>query len=335
MTQYIVRRLLATIPVILIVTFIVFVLMFLAPGDPIFLLADVEQTQGMTEEQLDVLRHELGLDRPLIVQYGDWLFDALRGDLGTSIRGGRQVVDMLKSAFTVSMELTLLAMAFALIIAIPVGVYAALRPNSLGDLFGTTLAIGGISAPNFWVALLLIYFFAVKLGWLPSNGFTRFSEDAGENLRKMVLPVITLGIALMASVMRMTRSGMLEVMHQDYIRTARAKGAKERRVIFAHAFRNAMLPVLTIIGLQFGALWAVPSSSSRFFHYRAWGGWDWTPFSSAISRWFRAWYWLSRLAICLLICWSICSTASWTRAFAFHNCRTYAFAFTRLQKSRG
>ena len=254
MTQYIVRRLLATIPVILIVTFIVFVLMFLAPGDPIFLLADVEQTQGMTEEQLDVLRHELGLDRPLIVQYGDWLFDALRGDLGTSIRGGRQVVDMLKSAFTVSMELTLLAMAFALIIAIPVGVYAALRPNSLGDLFGTTLAIGGISAPNFWVALLLIYFFAVKLGWLPSNGFTRFSEDAGENLRKMVLPVITLGIALMASVMRMTRSGMLEVMHQDYIRTARAKGAKERRVIFAHAFRNAMLPVLTIIGLQFGAL---------------------------------------------------------------------------------
>ncbi|MCA9917134.1 MAG: ABC transporter permease [Anaerolineales bacterium] len=214
----------------------------------------MEQTQGMTEEQLDVLRHELGLDRPLIVQYGDWLFDALRGDLGTSIRGGRQVVDMLKSAFTVSMELTLLAMAFALIIAIPVGVYAALRPNSLGDLFGTTLAIGGISAPNFWVALLLIYFFAVKLGWLPSNGFTRFSEDAGENLRKMVLPVITLGIALMASVMRMTRSGMLEVMHQDYIRTARAKGAKERRVIFAHAFRNAMLPVLTIIGLQFGAL---------------------------------------------------------------------------------
>ncbi|MBK8900090.1 MAG: ABC transporter permease [Anaerolineaceae bacterium] len=254
MTQYVIRRLLATIPVLLIVTFIVFTLMFLAPGDPIYLLVDVEQTQGLTEEQLDILRHELGLDRPLIVQYGDWLINALQGDLGTSIRGSRQVSDMLKSAFSVSIELTLLAMAFALIIAIPVGIYSALKPNSLGDLLGTSLAIGGISAPNFWVALLLIYFFSVKLGWLPSNGFTRISEDLQDNLTKMVLPVITLGIALMASVMRMTRSGMLEVMHQDYIRTARAKGALERRVIFNHAFRNAMLPVLTIIGLQFGAL---------------------------------------------------------------------------------
>lgn len=254
MTQYILRRLLATIPVLLIVTFIVFALMFMAPGDPIFLLVDVEQTQGLTDEQLDILRHELGLDRPLIVQYGEWLFNALRGDLGTSIRGSRQVSDMLKGAFPVSMELTLLAMAFALIIAIPVGVYAALKPNSLGDLLGTSIAIGGISAPNFWVALLLIYFFSVKMGWLPSNGFTRFSEDAQDNLLKMVLPTITLGIALMASVMRMTRSGMLEVMHQDYIRTARAKGARERRVIYAHAFRNAILPVLTIIGLQFGTL---------------------------------------------------------------------------------
>lgn len=254
MTQYIIRRLLATIPVLLIVTFIVFTLMFLAPGDPVFLLVDVEQTEGLNEEQMDILRHELGLDRPLIVQYGDWLFNALRGDLGTSIRGSRQVSDMLKSAFSVSIELTLLAMAFALIIAIPVGIYAALKPNSLGDVLGTSLAIGGISAPNFWVALLLIYFFSVKLGWLPSNGFTRITEDVQENLTKMVLPVVTLGIALMASVMRMTRSGMLEVMHQDYIRTARAKGAIERRVIFNHAFRNAMLPVLTIIGLQFGAL---------------------------------------------------------------------------------
>jgi peptide/nickel transport system permease protein len=254
MTQYIIRRLLLTIPVLIIVTFIVFILMFLAPGDPIYLLVDVEQTEGLTEEQLDNLRHELGLDRPVIVQYGDWLWHALQGDLGTSIRGSRQVSDLLINAFPVSMELALLSVIFALAISIPVGIYAALKPNSLGDLFGTSLAIGGISAPNFWVALLLIYFFSVKLGWLPSNGFTRFSEDIQDNLTKMVLPVVTLGIALMASVMRMTRSGMLEVMHQDYIRTARAKGAQERRVIFSHAFRNAMLPVLTIIGLQFGAL---------------------------------------------------------------------------------
>lgn len=254
MTQYILRRLLATIPVLLIVTFIVFVLMFLAPGDPIYLLVDVEQTQGLTDEQLENLRHEYGLDRPVIVQYGDWLFNALQGDLGASVRNGRSVSDILKDAFPVSMELALLSVVFSLIIAIPVGIYVALKPNSLGDLFGTTLALGGLSAPNFWIALLLIYFFSVKLGWLPSNGFTRITEDAQDNLIKMVLPAVTLGTALMASVMRMTRSGMLEVMHQDYIRTARAKGAHGRRVIFNHAFRNAMLPVLTIIGLQFGAL---------------------------------------------------------------------------------
>ena len=254
MTQYILRRLLATIPVLLIVTFIVFVLLFLAPGDPIFLLVDVEETQGLSDEQLESLRHEYGLDRPVVVQYGDWLFQALQGDLGTSVRGSRRVSEVLKDAFPVSMELALLSVAFSLIIAIPVGIYAAIKPNSLGDLFGTTLALGGISAPNFWVALLLIYFFSVKLGWLPSNGFTRFTEDWQDNLIKMVLPALTLGTALMASVMRMTRSGMLEVLHQDYIRTARAKGALERRVIFNHAFRNAMLPVLTIIGLQFGAL---------------------------------------------------------------------------------
>jgi len=254
MIQYIIRRLLATIPVLLIVTFIVYMLMFLAPGDPVYLLVDVEQTEGLSDEQLDNLRHELGLDRPVIVQYADWLWHAVQGDLGMSIRGSRQVSDMLKGAFPVSMELTLLAIAFAIIIAIPVGVYAALKPNSPGDLFGTSLAIGGISAPNFWVALLLIYFLSVKLGWLPSNGFTRFSEDVQGNLIKMILPVVTLGIGLMASTMRMTRSGMLEVMHKDYIRTARAKGAQKHRVVFGHAFRNAMLPVLTIIGLQFGVL---------------------------------------------------------------------------------
>lgn len=254
MTQYIIRRLLATIPVLLIVTFIVFTLMFLAPGDPIYLLVDVEQTEGLTEEQLDVLRHELGLDRPLIVQYGDWLFNALQGDLGTSIRGSRQVSDMLKSAFPVSIELALISICLSLIVAIPVGIYAALKPNSIGDVLGTSISIGGVSAPIFWVALVLIYVFAVQLDWLPSNGFTRFSEDAKDNLIKMILPGVTLGAALMASVMRMTRSSMLEVMNREYIRTARAKGAQERRVIFGHAFRNAMLPVLTIVGLQFGAL---------------------------------------------------------------------------------
>lgn len=254
MAQYIIRRLLVTIPVVLLVTFIVFALMFLAPGDPIYLLVDVEETQGLTEEQLDVLRAEYGLDRPLIVQYGDWLFSALRGDLGTSIRGSRQVSDILMDAFPVSMELALLSVIFSLIIAIPIGIFAALRPNSLADLVGTSVALAGISAPNFWIALLLIYFFSVQFGWLPSNGFTRFSESPQDNLVKMILPVITLGTALMASVMRMTRSGMLEVMHQDYIRTARAKGAKEQRVVWNHAFRNAMLPVITIVGLQFGTL---------------------------------------------------------------------------------
>jgi peptide/nickel transport system permease protein len=157
-------------------------------------------------------------------------------------------------AVPVSMELALLSTVFSILIAIPLGIYVAIKPNSFGDLLGSSLAIGGISAPNFWVALLLVFIFAVQLHWLPSNGFTRISEDVKENLTKMILPAVTLGAGLMASVMRMTRSGMLEVMNQEYVRTARAKGALERRVIFSHAFRNAMLPVLNIIGLQFGAL---------------------------------------------------------------------------------
>ncbi|MGB3717864.1 MAG: ABC transporter permease [Candidatus Promineifilaceae bacterium] len=254
MVQYIVRRLLETIPVLLIVTFIVFTLMFLAPGDPVYLLVDFEQLEGLDQEQLEILRHEKGLDRSIFVQYGDWLGQALQGDLGHSVFGNRRVVDMITSAFPVSMELALLSMIFALIVAIPVGVYVALKPNSLGDLLGSSMAIAGISAPGFWVALILIFVFAVQLDWLPSGGFVRFSEDPKANLERMILPALTLGIALMASVMRMTRSGMLEVMHQDYVRTARAKGAGERRVIFRHAFQNAILPVLTIIGLQFGVL---------------------------------------------------------------------------------
>lgn len=254
MGQYITRRLLAIIPVILLVSFVVFLLMFLAPGDPVYLLVDFEQIEGLSPEELDIIRHELGLDRPVVIQYLDWLSSAIQGDLGTSVHGNRQVIDMVASAFPVSLELTLISILFSLSIALPAGVYSALKPNSPGDIIGSVIAIAGISAPGFWVAFILVYIFAVRLGWVPSTGFVRFFDDPRANLVGMLLPAVTLGFSLMGSVMRMTRSSMLEVMQKDYIRTARAKGAIARIVLFRHAIRNAMLPVLTMIGLQFGAL---------------------------------------------------------------------------------
>jgi peptide/nickel transport system permease protein len=254
MGQYIIRRLVAIIPVILFVSFIVFALMFIAPGDPIYLLVDFEQLEGLTSEELDVIRHEKGLDRPVFIQYGDWLLNALQGDLGNSIHSNRRVVDMVFSAFPVSLELALLSITMSLIISLPVGVYSALKPDSTGDIIGSIIAIAGISAPNFWVSFVMIYVFAVQLGWLPSGGFVRITDNLSENLESLVLPVFALGIGLMGSVMRMMRSSMLEVMQKDYVRTARAKGASERILLFRHAMPNAMLPVLTVIGMQFGAL---------------------------------------------------------------------------------
>ncbi len=254
MGRYLIRRIILMAPTILIVTFLVFLLLFLSPGDPVLMLVPIDEIAGMTDEEMDRLRHKLGLDRPIYVQYADWLFHVFQGDLGRSIHMRRPVVDLLAARFPVTLELALLSVLVASIIAIPIGVYAAVKPGSVGDFVGNIIALIGVSAPNFWVALILIVVFAVHLRWLPAGGFARISDDPVRHIERMILPVITLSTALMAVTMRLTRSSMLEVLNEDYVRTARSKGLGQRRIVFVHALKNALIPVVTTIGLQIGRI---------------------------------------------------------------------------------
>jgi peptide/nickel transport system permease protein len=242
------------IPVVLLVTMIVFFMLFLSPGDPLALRVPLEEMRDLDEAGLQALRHQYGLDRPLPVQYVDWLLKALQGDLGRSLRTRQRVNELLVKRLPVSAELGLLSMALSLIVAIPVGIYSAWRPGSKGDTLGSSIALFGVAAPNFWVAIILILLFAVKLRLVPPSGFVRWTDDLGENLKLMLLPAITMGTAGMAMTMRMTRSCLLEVLNQDFVRTARAKGLGERSVLVRHALRNAMIPVVTILGLRLGGI---------------------------------------------------------------------------------
>ena len=254
MFRYLLRRILLMAPTLVIVTFLVFLLLFLSPGDPILLLVPIDEVGQMTDEEMDLLRSKLGLDRPIPVQYADWLVHVLQGDLGRSIHQRRAVSDLLQARFPVTLELALLSVLTATIVAVPIGIYTAVRPGSIGDFVGNIVALMGVSAPNFWVALLLIILFAVQLRWLPAGGFVRISHNPVEHIERMILPVITLSTALMAVTMRLTRSSMLEVLNEDYVRTARSKGLAQRRIVFVHALKNALIPVVTTVGIQIGRI---------------------------------------------------------------------------------
>jgi len=242
MTTYIARRLLTVIPTLLGVLLTVFLMVRLAPGDPAQLLAG----EFATPETLADIRQRFGLDQPLHVQLGLYAVNVFRGDLGQSVRTRKPVTYELRQYFPNTLRLTLGAMLVALLIGIPAGIIAAIRPGTIFDLLAMLGALIGISMPVFWFGLMAILIFSVQLGWFPVAGTG--------SLRHLVLPAITLGIGTAAILARMTRSAMLEVLSQDYIRTARAKGVAGRVVIFKHALRNALIPVVTITGLQFGGL---------------------------------------------------------------------------------
>lgn len=242
MWRYVVRRILLVIPVMLGVSLIVFLLMHFTPGDPAVLMLG----ERATEEQLQLLRQEMGLLEPLPVQYARFLGAALQGDLGRSYRSGRPVMTEVLSRLPATAELAVAAVVIAVLIGVPVGVLSAVKQYSLLDNAGMLLALLGASLPSFWLGLMLMLLFAVNLGWLPPSG--------RDGLSSLVLPALTLGAGAAALITRMTRSSMLEVINQDYVRTARAKGLPEKTVIYSHALRNALLPVVTVIGLQFGAL---------------------------------------------------------------------------------
>jgi peptide/nickel transport system permease protein len=258
------------IPVLLGVSIVVFFMVRAIPGDPAQLLLGQQATQAQVEQ----VRENMGLDKPVIVQYGIFLADALRGDLGDSIVTGRPVTTELLARFPATLELTAFAMLIAILVGVPVGVISAVKQYSLLDKFTSVLALTGISMPIFWLAMILIVIFFVNLGWLPfpgrlSTGYAVTSITGlvlvdslltlnfaafWDGLKHLILPAIALGTIPMAVIMRMTRSSMLEVMGEDYVRTARAKGVVPWRVIFKHALRNAMLPTVTVIGLQAGLL---------------------------------------------------------------------------------
>lgn len=238
------------LPVLFLVSIIVFMLIRMIPGDPVLIMLGEEATL----EVRAALRHELGLDRSIPVQYAVWVGRVIRGDLGRSIRTHQPVLEAIIQRLPVTFELTLLAMVISLSSALPVGIVAAMFRGSRVDMISTAAALVGISIPNFFLAIVLIFVFALKFGWVPPMGYTPPWQDLAANLKAMILPAMTLGIGAAAVVARHIRSSFLEVLGQDYIRTARGKGLREHRVIFTHALKNALIPVVTIVGLQFGGL---------------------------------------------------------------------------------
>lgn len=241
--EYIIKRLLQAIIVLFGVSLISFGFQFLS-GDPTY--AIIGEAQGMTQEQIDAFRHSLGFDRPVMVQFADWLGKALRGDLGNSIYYSKPNTEMIAQRFPATVEVTIFAMILALLIAIPLGIIASTHRNTVWDRLSMIIALIGQSVPTFWVGLMSILVFSVWLKWLPVSGRGSFKQ--------LILPSVTLSLYPLARNTRLVRSTMLEVLGEDYIRTARAKGLQTSRVLFKHALRNALIPVVTMIAIDIGNL---------------------------------------------------------------------------------
>lgn len=242
------------VPVLLIVTFMVYGLLLAIPGDPA--RAFIGAGEALDEEQLAMIRAELNLDEPVYVQYAIWLGKTLTGDLGRSSQNQKPVAEELQRRAGVTLQFGIIAWILAMVIGIPAGIVSAVYRGKPIDFLTTIFSIGGVAIPNFWLGIMTILLFGVNLGWFPTQGYVPFSEDASEALRHMVLPAFALGITSWALIMRQSRSAMLEVLAQDYVRTARAKGMPQSIVIWVHALRNALLPVVTVFGLQTGRIFA-------------------------------------------------------------------------------
>jgi peptide/nickel transport system permease protein len=250
MKDYIIKKLLLLIPTVLAITFLVFSMMHLIPGDPIHLLLGDMYDQRAADE----LRHEYGLDQPLIVQYISWLGRLAQGDWGRSIFTHRPVLYDIVYRMPISLELIVLSMALALLISVPAGVISAIKPYTALDYAVMTIAMLGVSIPDFFLGILLFLLFSLTLGWLPVQGYVPLTTDVVDNLSHMILPALALGLARCAILTRLVRASMLEVVKLDYVTTARAKGVVEFLVVNKHALKNALIPTITVVGLQIGFL---------------------------------------------------------------------------------
>ncbi|QPC80644.1 ABC transporter permease [Phototrophicus methaneseepsis] len=254
MTRYLVQRFISLIPMLVGVSILVFIAIRLVPGD--LITAQLGTEAGMlSDAQRASLEAYYGLDKPPVEQYFSWMSDVLRGDLGLSVRQGQPVLSLIFDRFPVTLELAILSVIIALLIGIPLGILSAIYRNSVLDIFARVFAMIGLSVPNFLLGTLVIYVLSVYFGILPTSGnYVEFYEDPSLNLQQIIFPALTLGTSFAASVMRMTRSSMLEVLSEDYIRTARSKGLWESVIIRRHALKNAMIPVVTLVGIEFGYL---------------------------------------------------------------------------------
>ena len=251
MIEYIIRRLIFGIFVLFIMTTFIFIIMRAVPGDVVTLqLAN----SGASAEQMEALKAEMGLDKSVLGQLVDWGTNAIQGDLGKSLWSGHEVSQIILDRLPVTIQLAIMSIVLAIIIGIPIGVISAVKQNTFIDHFLKVISIGGLSIPNFWLGLILLTVLSLALNWIPPLGYQSFAENPFVNLQQMFLPAICLAITLSASIVRMTRSAVLEVLHSEFIRTVRAKGAKEGIVIFKHALRNSLVSVITLIGLQVGYL---------------------------------------------------------------------------------
>jgi peptide/nickel transport system permease protein len=248
--EFLVRRAFISAVTLLLISLIVFAGVRMIPGDPARVLAGTDADAAGLEE----IREKYGLNAPLPLQYVRWLGLALRGDLGESIRTRQSVAGTVARKLPITLELACLSLLVALAIAIPAGVIAAVRRNTPWDLLASGVSLCGVSVPNFWLGIMLILLVSVRLGWLPASGFVPLVEDPVANLKRMVMPALVLGTGLAAVLMRQTRNAMIEVLSADYVRTARAKGLAQMAVVVRHALRNGLIPVVTILGLQMGAL---------------------------------------------------------------------------------
>jgi len=267
MTRLIARRLIELIPTLLILSVIIFLLQRLLPGDPAIALAGDDSDPELLEQ----IRRQYNLDQPLPIQYLSWIGGVLHGDLGNSMRLGRPVLDLILDRLPVTLQLAVMAMLFALVVGLTAGIISAIKQGTVWDYLANIIALAGISLPNFWMGIMMILFFSVMLGWLPASGYVSPADDLQRSLLSLLMPAIVLGSGIAGVIMRHTRSAMLQALESDYVRTARAKGLFESRVVIRHAMRNALTPVITLGALEFGGLLGGAVLTEQIFNIPGFG----------------------------------------------------------------
>jgi peptide/nickel transport system permease protein len=281
MARFALSRIMQAIPTMVIVSMLVFGLIRMAPGDPAAMRMGREAAKPENLPKLEALREEMGLTKPIPVQYFYWIDDLAHGNFGDSLKNKRPTIDLFMQKLPATLELVIGATLFALLLAFPLGIISAIKRGSLVDRAAMGFVSAGLAVPSFWLGLTLILIFSVRLGWLPASGYVPFRDNPVENLRRLLLPAVTLGTYLAATLMRFIRSDMIQVLNADYIRTARAKGLREKSVIMRHAMKNALIPVLTVAGLEIGALLGGAVIIEQVF---GWSGIGWLTVQGIFDR---------------------------------------------------